>query len=128
MGIGYEIDVDARIVRLNYVGETTADEFVATMTAILRSPQYRRGFGFLSDRRGANAATTPYVQGALAFARAQREHLAGVRWATVASGPVNFGLGRMAQALVEIADFPVAFQVFRDLDQAEAWLRKTDPG
>jgi hypothetical protein len=34
----------------------------------------------------------------------------------------------MAQALVEIADFPVALQVFRDLDEAEAWLRKTDPG
>lgn len=127
MGINYAIDAEARIVRLSYVGETTPEEFAATMSAIFRSTPYRPGFGFLSDRRDAPAATTEYIQRNVAFAEAHQEELAGARWATVVSSTVNYGLSRMAQNLLEGKGRPPALMVFTDIGEAERWLRETAP-
>jgi hypothetical protein len=127
MGIVYSIDADARLVRLNYVGEVGIDEFRTTMTAIFRASSYRPGFGFLSDRRDAPASTTEYLHGTVAFAAAHQKELAGSRWATVVSIPVNYGLSRMAQNLLEGQERYPMLRVFTDISQAEAWLREPAP-
>jgi hypothetical protein len=126
MGINYSIDAEGRIVRLSYVGEATLEEFQATMIAIFRSTLYRPGFGFLSDRRDSPPATTAYLEGGVAFIELHQEKLIGARWATVVSSPVNFGLSRMAQNLLEAKERFPTLEVFTDIHQAELWLRKTD--
>ena len=48
------------------------------------------------------------------------------RWATVVTGPATYGMGRMAEALVnQLVDHErtVEFRVFTDMIEADAWLR-----
>lgn len=127
MGINYAIDAEARLVRLDYVGATTADEFAATLTAIFRSTSYRPGFGFLSDRRNVEPPTKAYIEHALSFMEAHREQVAGGRWAVVVSTPASYGMGRMGQNIAEGRRSPTPVQVFRGIDEAEAWLNATAP-
>ena len=51
-----------------------------------------------------------------------RTHNVG-RWATVVAGPANYGMGRMAEALVD-HERSVTFRIFSDMTEAEAWLRQ----
>ena len=128
MGINYSIDAEARIVRLEYLGEASIEEFEATMKAIFRSPAYEPGFAFLCDRRGGDVATPDYVRRIVAFAQLHKAQVAGSRWATVVSSTVNYGLGRMAGMLVENKDLPLQIEVFTDFETAEAWLLTPDRG
>lgn len=127
MGINYEIDAEARIVRLSYIGDTTPEEYEAAMRAIFRATSYRPGFGFLSDRRDIEPPTAAYVTRTIDFDQAHQGELSGARWATVVSSTVNYGLGRMAQNLAESRELAVVPRIFTDLRAAEAWLRETDP-
>jgi hypothetical protein len=125
MGINYSIDAEARIVRLEYVGDTTVDELMATLRAIFRSPQYRPGFGFLADRRNADAPASDDAEHILAFMVHHRHRLVGGRWALVIGGPASHDMGRIGQTIAESG--PMRVQVFQYIRNAERWLRETAP-
>ena len=125
MGINYSIDTGARIVRLEYVRDTTVDELMATMRAIFRSPDYRPGFGFLADRRNADAPAVDDAEHVLAFMVLHRDRVAGGRWALVTGGPATHGLGRLGRTISDSG--PMRVHVFQHIEDAERWLRETAP-
>jgi len=125
MGINYSIDAEARIVRLEYVGDSTVDELMATMRAIFRSPQYRPGFGFLADRRNAGAPASDDAEHILAFMVLHRDRIVGGRWALVIGSPASHDMGRIGQTISESG--PMRVQVFQYIKNAERWLRESAP-
>ena len=127
MAINYSIDAQARVVGLTYVSEPTIEELTATLRAIFRSTDYRPGFGFLVDRRTIAPPTRAFVEELLAFMTLQRAALAGGRWALVFSDAAGYDMGRIQQEVVEGRSGPVLVRPFRHVQQAEAWLRETDP-
>ena len=50
----------------------------------------------------------------------------GGRSAFVFGSDLEYGLGRMCQALSEIENVPIEFQTFRDIDEARQWLGLND--
>jgi hypothetical protein len=52
----------------------------------------------------------------------------GGRSAFVFDSDLEYGLGRMYQALSEIENVPIEFQTFRDIDEARQWLGLDDAG
>ena len=52
----------------------------------------------------------------------------GGRSAFVFGSDLEYGLGRMYQALSEIENVPIAFQTFRNIDEARQWLGVNDVG
>lgn len=125
MGIDYSIDAEARIVRLDYVGETKIEDLTATLRAIFRNPDYRPGFGFLADRRNADAPTSDDAQHVIAFMVLNRDRVVGGRWALVIGSPASHGTGRMGRTISEGG--PMRVQVFQHIEDAERWLRESAP-
>jgi hypothetical protein len=126
VGLVYSIDAEARLVRLDYMGEVSADEWCSVMRTVFRQPQFKPGFGFLADRRRGVTPTRLYLERIMAFIACQRAHLAGSRLALVVTDDAaSYGMGRMGEIMAEQG--PLRVQVFRDIDQAESWLRLT-PG
>jgi hypothetical protein len=93
-----------------------------TIDAILADPDFRPGFGVLSDwRLGLILATDAYIEGFLDLLKAAEQR--GVRkWATVVdpSSLAAYGVGRKAETQSELQG--LTYRVFRDYDQALAWL------
>src|SRR5947209_9005901 len=69
VAVTYRIDTADRIVYLTTVGESSFAEWRDVMLRALSDPQYRRGMGFLSDRRGQTDVPDPE------FARAAAQFL-----------------------------------------------------
>jgi hypothetical protein len=47
--------------------------------------------------------------------------------AFVVASELGYGLGRMYELLSKIDDHPVSYNVFRNIDEAMAWLEKKEP-
>jgi hypothetical protein len=125
VGIEYSIDTEARTVRMVYLRESDADELMATMRVILRSPTYQQGFGFLIDKRAVGAPTHDFVDRILAFLILLREQVRGSRFAVLTRVPDAYGKARMAQTHSPSA--PVRVAAFQRLQDAERWLCRTAP-
>jgi hypothetical protein len=123
MGIIYSIDAGARIVRLEFVGDISPDQWAGTLRAILRTATYEPGFGFLVDRRNASPPTVEYVEFSIGLAMLNERRLAGARWAVVTSSPASLEMARMGKTLAQGAGLPTPIQVFDDVESAERWLR-----
>ncbi|MCP4641187.1 MAG: STAS/SEC14 domain-containing protein [bacterium] len=78
----------------------------------------------LWDLRHATTAnlTLQHVWGLVRTAMTQGKARRGGRTAVVASGPVEYGLSRMFQALTEVELAPFKVRVFKDLEDALRWL------
>jgi hypothetical protein len=123
MPISYEVDSPRRIVRLRYEEEADLAALVSALAAIFEDPGYRRGFGFLLDRRAVPASSSGYLMAALSWIKQHQDEVAGSRWAVLVGDPANYGMARLGQTLGE--GLPVQFEVFRDPREAEAWLLAT---
>lgn len=126
MGINYSIDAKARIVRLAYAGEADIEELASTFRAIFRSTDYRRGFGFVVDRHSLGPPTMVLFDILAGFVTLQRGALEGSRWALVVSDPADLTANKTA-GVFDGSRWPVRARRFREIDEAEAWLRETDP-
>ena len=121
MIVTHSIDPLRRLVTLVYHGNPTPAEAASTMDAVLLDPVFQPGFNFLLDRRdSADVAAADYVRRAANIMELHRRQLRGSRWAMVVSGKAAYGMGRMAQALVE--PLSIEFEVFKNLDEAMVWL------
>lgn len=113
----YRIDATAGIVEL--LGPGGIEDLEARIRGVLADPAYRRGFGFLRDRRGMPPPSTTELRAMVDFL-GRFEALYGSRWAVVATDPVNFGMMRMGEILAEPHGINVA--VFSDEVEAVRWL------
>jgi CheY-like chemotaxis protein len=90
------------------------------MRAIFADPAYRPGFGFLIDRRAAVPPESDDVRRMVGFIGRHRPQISGSRWAFVTSGPADYGMARMVQALA--SDHPTTLLIFETPAAALAWL------
>jgi len=95
------------------------------MRAIFRSSDYRPGFGFLADRRNADADAPDDADQVLAFMVLNRARVVGCRWALVVGSAASRGMGRMGRTIDEGGS--VRVQVFQHIEDAERWLRESAP-
>jgi hypothetical protein len=125
MGITFSVDGQARIVRMHYVGAVSIDHFRVAMGAVFADPGYRRGFGFLVDRRNTEPPTAEYIEGAIAFALENQERLRDARWAVITAGGGALQMAGTGERLARQALVPQCVALFDDIEPAEGWLRLT---
>jgi hypothetical protein len=122
MNLISSIDEHAGLVRIRYLGEPSFDEWAECMRAIVGDPRFRPGFSFLSDRRGIPALSTGFVRLCVDFLSGYSEEVGGSRWAVVIDSPAAYGMMRVAQVLA--SEVTSHIEIFTDIDEAEAWLRR----
>ena len=110
--------------------DSRVDEWRPVIEAVLKDPAYRAGMGLIYDvRRRVRVPETTEIQQTVSFLASRAHEIGRSRWAVVVSSTAGFGMGRMAGALLDSsADTRpqgslVTGGVFRDLAEAEAWVR-----
>lgn len=116
--------IETELVWLESSAQATLDEWREALEAVLADPRYRPGMGLVHDRRKlAWVPTTEQVTAATNHIAGRSMAIGKARWGLVVAGAAGFGMGRMAEILLERTS--VTLGVFRDLDEAEAWVRDT---
>ena len=88
----------------------------------IRDPALRKPASVLIDARDSRQnPPVSEMEATARFAHGLRPSI-GPRIAVVVSGSLRYGLGRMLALLTEPSGYDM--QVFRDLDAADAWIRK----
>jgi len=121
VAVTYRIDTADRVVYLTTVGESSFAEWRDVMLCALSDPQYRRGMGFLSDRRGQTDVPDPeFARAAAQFLMQHDDEMAGGRWAAVSNQAAVYGMQRMFSILSEATGVTTA--AFMDFEEARRWL------
>ena len=131
MAISWEIK--GGLVWVESIGDSGVDERISTIDAILEDPAYRSGMGLIYDvRRRTSVPEAVEVQQTVSYLASRGKEIGRSRWALVVNTEAGFGMGRMAGALLESTSATRApgsmltGRVFRDLADAEAWVRGSD--
>jgi hypothetical protein len=120
VNITYSIDKVLRIVTLTYTGNPDFDEWVNTMRAVFKDPNFKPGFSVILDRRLVKVAPTmEYIEDITAFVKDHLIELGNNRTAIVVSEIASFGMARMSQGLMNDTE---RTQIFTDIEKAREWL------
>lgn len=121
MPIAVTVDPAENLFTFRYEGEVTAEDWGSSLAVVAGHPACRPAPRLLVDRREAESVTSKdYL---LSVRRHILTHLplfTDGRCAVVVARPVDYGMVRMAQALLD--DLPFSLGVFYDWDEAVAWL------
>jgi hypothetical protein len=122
MSVTYRRDLPTPVVIITWPRILPDIKIVqSTMESILADSDRPREFGVVSDwRASTDPPSTGYVQGFLSLLNGWERH--GLRrWATVVprDSTASFGMGRMVEIRAEDG---VPYRVFRDYDDALAWV------
>lgn len=123
MPISYRIDVERNLVLTTASGTLTDDDIVQHKARLVRDPDFNSAMKELSDIRGIDQLdVTPggvaaMVQQDIRDSAAVASH----KLALVVSKEVAYGMARMYQTLTKSNIEAVG--VFRDIDEARAWLQ-----
>jgi hypothetical protein len=121
LAINYNIDAGERIIYLNTVGDSSFEEWRDTMLAVLSDPSYRRGMGFLSDRRQQTGVPDPeFAREAAQFLMQHSDEMEGCQWAAISGDSAIYGMQRMFSILSETTG--VTAQAFMEYEDARRWL------
>lgn len=122
----YEIVGEPGIVRLIAGGPAEMGGFAQSLDRILADPAWHPAMNCVADFRQLDLNTLKHDDVVrLADLHIQMaERIGNARIAIVVSRPVDFGMVRMWQAMVE-ERFP-AHSVFYDMDDAMRWLKNPD--
>lgn len=119
--------IENDLVRIESSEPSAFEEWRAAVEGFLAHPDYRPGMGAVHDWRGhrnglpaseIRVRSHYLVRNAAAFGR--------MRWALVAPADVAYGMGRMAETLT--AAPLLELRAFRDMVEAEAWVRSLSVG
>ena len=123
MPISYRIDVERNLVLTTGSGTLTDNDIIQFKARLLQDPDFKPGMKELSDIRGIDQLDiTP--SGVQAMVQQDARHSAEVashKLALVVSKEVAYGMARMYQTLTQSNIETVG--VFRDIDEARAWLQ-----
>ena len=126
MAVTYRIAPDEGIVYLKTTGDATFVEWREAVLSALSDPDYRKGFNFLSDRRGqAGVPDTEFARAGAALFREHSAAMGGCRWAAVVGRDALFGMARMFSTFSEGTCIQVA--AFGDYEDARRWLAGYTP-
>ncbi len=121
MATSYRIDKENGIVYSTATGVATDEEFLAHQRLLSRDPEFRPHYRQLLDGRGiTELKVTPSGIRALIAGNPWGK---GARRALVAADDTAFGLAKMFE--LGRRDPQDEFRVFRDINEARAWLGLT---
>ena len=121
MPITYTIDKQRRSIHRVISGTVTSDEILASLTEILKHPDYQPGMKSLTDLRAIQHYASPQdVRQIANFILGRGDEVRGGKAAIVVAQDVSFGMARMLELLTESS--PLSIGVFRDLKEAYEWL------
>jgi hypothetical protein len=110
------------VVFLESIEDATFEAWREAVDEFLAHPDYRPGMGVVHDwRRLSGVLLASEIVVRSAYLTRHLSEAVATRWALVASADAAFGMGRMAEAFVNLSAIQV--RVFRDLAEAEAWVR-----
>lgn len=101
----------------------SADEAEAVMREIFAKAGDARPLRFLVDARHSQPPSPAFVRRASTFWSAHLDHMRDAKLAVVVASDAQFGMARMAQISVEVAQLPFTLHAFREWSDAETWLR-----
>jgi hypothetical protein len=114
----YEMDLTLRLVRTHEWGVLTDEDLRGLYEQIRVDPAFEPSFRQLCDLREVTKITAS-VETLRSLAQTHI-FVPGARRAFVVGRAVDFGLARLFQAYSEVEGQTV--EVFRQIDEAEAWL------
>jgi hypothetical protein len=123
MPISYWIDTNRNLVLAEGYGVLTDDDILNFRKEMLEDPTFRPGMRELSDYRRVerHEHTTEGLHRFIEHEKTVRHQLGSdYRIAIVTRSDLHFGFSRMY--IAGVSDTLPEVQVFRDLDEAEAWL------
>ena len=110
------------VVRFLISGEYDFKDALPMITESLKDTQFKRSMNFLIDvRNTVKNRTTEEAFEFIDFIKSRCE-FEGTKIAVVTSRPVSYGLARMVSVFLE--EFDISLDVFRNLSDAEQWLKK----
>ncbi len=122
--MSHTIGIADDLARVTFEGPLTMDTWRTAFDAVLSQTAFRPGLGCLWDMRGVSEGGLSHDsmdEMAVAIRERSQERGEG-RTAVVVARDVDFGGARQYQMKFEHG-VAVHFRPFRDLDEAEAWLR-----
>ena len=126
MGILYEIDTEARLVRIAYTENALIfSEWKGAMDSILQDPLFKPGYGLLFDRRNVSVAPEKeFGKSVSLYIQQHISQLSDSHFAMVVVGLATYGIMRMLQGFMGETEH---FMIFRDIEKAKQWLSEKAP-
>jgi hypothetical protein len=98
----FELDPEARLVRIAGEGDPQAPEWIALFDQILALPGFQPGTDFLIDRRGMTSIpTSQTVEAMMDYYVSRSEQLGHCRIVSVTTNSAVYGMTRMAEVFAE---------------------------
>ena len=124
MPVTYRVDDD--VLEMTFNGDCPPDEVIQTFHEALDDPACPPKFALFVDVRKSTSLATRPTPDIIRVAEYLGPHKSRVaRCAVLATEDVHFGLSRLGAVYSEAKG--VVTNVFRDRDEAIAWLRATPP-
>ena len=123
MPITFEFEPDRQLVTFRHVGDVTDDELLAFYKDFFEDPKtvdYVKLLILLEQTRSSGRSSEALRSLAGLLEKSFERGATQWRVAVVAPGDHSFGLARMYEAFS--GSLPWEFRVFRDSDEARAWL------
>ena len=128
MPLGYDIYPDIGLLFIRGQGVITQQQWIHTMVAWLRDPQYECCRDAFADVAGVESRPKVSELRELLAIFMQNMPVQGPgRLAIVTSSPITFAIARVFERLVWLQDVPLEVRVFMNLERAWTWLRPGEP-
>ena len=122
MPISYRIDPENNLAFVKAKGVLKETDYIEVRSKLVKDPLFRPGMNQLADFRSVekHELTSDGIHLFMDQEISLKPILKGCRLAIVTSSDLHFGLTRMF--IVEMGETESSMQVFRDMDEAKAWL------
>ena len=118
----YTIDTASNVIRIEFEGEISLEEYRRLLTELVESPDFQRSPTMLIDqRRGRLAVSMEEARSQPSFILGLQDHLGEPKIACVTSTDYDYGMNRMFELSSEDI-LNHTGKVFRDMDEACEWL------
>jgi ferric-dicitrate binding protein FerR (iron transport regulator) len=126
MSASYEIDLDRRLVIAVFSGDASVADAEEIMRQLYADPRHSFALNRVYDCRETTRLPSISELRALAdLFRRRADSKVRTRRAIVVPRGAAYGLGRMLQALLDLAGFEL--NIFTDLEEAVAWATAAVP-
>lgn len=116
---------DKEITILRVTGEIVVDQIINELTRFYEEEFTNNLLWEFSNAEGKNLSSNDLhkiLSHAMEFSHLREN----CKTAIVISSSLGYGLGRMYDSLAQVAEHPVKHAVFRDYDEAIAWIDSTE--
>jgi len=122
MPVECRLDAEAGIVYTVVSGEIGASDIIEAVEELFRNPDFRPGLIGLADLRSYTwRSEMSDIRRVAQFMIANGSKIGRSRTAIVVASDYSYGMSRMYEAFA--AASPIKVKIFRDMDEAVAWLR-----